>query len=162
MNHTKNYGLPQWELNDLIKMEDFNGAMASLENGLTGNKAEAAAGVEEAKSIANSAKVTANAAKSAADTALASKPYVAWSYNGNGGTRSVYLGLRPSFVIISGMEHHIGNTPTAFTNYVVMTGGHVMSNEIWFTDTGFTVNGSSGWVPQLSVSGRTYDYIAFK
>ena len=60
MNHTKNYGLPQWELNDLIKMEDFNGAMASLENGLTGNKAEAAAGVEEAKSIANSAKVTAN------------------------------------------------------------------------------------------------------
>ena len=162
MNHTKNYGLPQWELNDLIKMEDFNGAMASLENGLTSNKAEAAAGVEEAKSIANSAKVTANAAKSAADTALASKPYVAGSYNGNGGTRSVYLGFRPSFVIISGMEHHIGNTPTAFTNYVVMTGGHVMSNEIWFMDTGFTVNGSSGWVPQLSVSGRTYDYIAFK
>ena len=162
MNHTKNYGLPQWELNDLIKMEDFNGAMASLENGLTGNKAEAAAGVEEAKSIANSAQVNANAAKSAADTALAAKPYVAGSYNGNGGTRSVYLGFRPSFVIISGMEHHIGNTPTAFTNYVVMTGGHVMSNEIWFTDTGFTVNGSSGWVPQLSVSGRTYDYIAFK
>ena len=84
MNHTKNYGLPQWELNDLIKMEDFNGAMASLENGLTGNKAEAAAGVEEAKSIANSAKVTANAAKSAADTALAAKPYVTGSYNGNG------------------------------------------------------------------------------
>ena len=100
MNHTKNYGLPQWELNDLIKMEDFNGAMASLENGLTGNKAEAAAGVEEAKSIANSAKVTANAAKSAADTALAAKPYVAGSYNGNGGTRSVYLGFRPSFVKI--------------------------------------------------------------
>ena len=84
------------------------------------------------------------------------------SYTGTGAEMTINLGFRPSFVIISGMEHHIGNTPTAFTNYVVMTGGHVMSNEIWFTDTGFTVNGSSGWVPQLSVSGRTYDYIAFK
>ena len=35
MNHTKNYGLPQWELNDLIKMEDFNSMNASIENGLT-------------------------------------------------------------------------------------------------------------------------------
>ena len=30
MNHTKNYGLPQWELNDLIKMEDFNSMNASI------------------------------------------------------------------------------------------------------------------------------------
>ena len=34
MNHTKNYGLPQWELNDLIRMEDFNRAMTSIESGL--------------------------------------------------------------------------------------------------------------------------------
>lgn len=162
MNHTKNYDLPQWELNDLIKMEDFNSAMASLENGLTSNKAKAEAGVEEAKAIANSAKVTANAAKSAADTALASKPYVVGSYVGTGAARSIYLGFRPSFVIISGMEHHIGNSPTTFTNYTVMTGGHVMTDEIWFTDTGFTVSESIGWAPLLSISDRTYDYIAFK
>ena len=30
MNHTKNYGLPQWELNDLIRMEDFNRAMIRI------------------------------------------------------------------------------------------------------------------------------------
>ena len=162
MNHTKNYDLPQWELNDLIKMEDFNSAMASLENGLTSNKAKAEAGVEEAKAIANSAKVTANAAKSAADTALASKPYVVGSYVGTGAARSIYLGFRPSFVIISGMEHHIGNRPEAFTNYTVMTGGNVMTGEIQFTNTGFTVSESIGWAPLLSISDRTYDYIAFK
>ena len=42
MNHTKNYGLPQWELNDLIRMEDFNGAMNNLESGMTSTAAAAA------------------------------------------------------------------------------------------------------------------------
>ena len=73
MNHTKNYGLPQWELNDLIRMEDFNSAMGNIESGIDGAKAEAKADSNEAKAVANSAKVTANAAKSAADTALASE-----------------------------------------------------------------------------------------
>ena len=164
MNHTKNYGLPQWELNDLIRMEDFNSAMSNIENGLNSNKSAAEAGDAELQRQVNAANAKAEAAQSAAGGAYspAFKPYAVGSYVGNGQERRVELGFRPSFVIISGMEHHIGNTPTAFTNYVVMTGGHVMSNEIWFTDTGFTVNGSSGWVPQLSVSGRTYDYIAFK
>ena len=44
MNHTKNYGLPQWELNDLIRMEDFNSAMSNIENGLNSNKSAAEAG----------------------------------------------------------------------------------------------------------------------
>ena len=53
MNHTKNYGLPQWELNDLIRMEDFNRAMTSIESGLDSN----AAAANEAKADAASAKI---------------------------------------------------------------------------------------------------------
>lgn len=36
MNYTENYHLPQWVKSDRILMEDFNGAMANIENGLTG------------------------------------------------------------------------------------------------------------------------------
>ncbi len=35
MNYTENYHLPQWAKSDRIMMEDFNGAMSSIENGLT-------------------------------------------------------------------------------------------------------------------------------
>ena len=69
MNHTKNYGLPQWELNDLIRMEDFNRAMTSIESGLDSN----AAAANEAKADAASAKIVANTAKTTADTALAAR-----------------------------------------------------------------------------------------
>lgn len=36
MEYTKNYHLPQWVKEDRIMMDDFNAAMSSLENGLTG------------------------------------------------------------------------------------------------------------------------------
>ena len=61
MNHTKNYGLPQWELNDLIRMEDFNAMNNSIEAGLDSNAAAAASAVN----TANFAKSTATAAQQA-------------------------------------------------------------------------------------------------
>ena len=42
MEYTKNYHLPQWVEEDRIQMEDFNDAMASIENGLDAVKNEAA------------------------------------------------------------------------------------------------------------------------
>ena len=43
MEYTKNYHLPQWVEEDRIQMEDFNDAMASIENGLdTANQTAAA------------------------------------------------------------------------------------------------------------------------
>ena len=43
MEYTKNYHLPQWAEEDRIQMEDFNDAMASIENGLdTANQTAAA------------------------------------------------------------------------------------------------------------------------
>lgn len=35
MTKTTNYQLPQWEANDPLRREDFNGAMESIEEGLS-------------------------------------------------------------------------------------------------------------------------------
>ena len=40
MTKTEHYNLPQWEANDPLRREDFNGAMANIEEGLTGNRTE--------------------------------------------------------------------------------------------------------------------------
>ncbi len=48
MKYTENYHLPQWVESDRIMMEDFNGAMAVIESGLTEAKAAAAAAGETA------------------------------------------------------------------------------------------------------------------
>ncbi len=164
MNHTKNYGLPQWELNDLIRMEDFNSAMGNIESGIDGAKAEAKADSNEAKAVANSAKVTANAAKSAADTALASKPYVTGSYTGNDYDRVITLGFRPSFLIVSGMEGSISSSYSdTYDRYFGMTAGNVLKGRLELTDTGFIAKGyGSTMYPYFTDGGRRYDYIAFK
>ena len=162
MNHTKNYNLPQWELNDLIKMEDFNGAMNSIEGGIAGAKAEALQAAAEAQATANSAKVTANAAKTTADAALAAKPYVTGSYVGRDANQPIYCGFRPSFVIVTGVEQHSDTETWMHTNYIALSGGHTMNTQITFTDTGFIINSTYSRFPNMVNTGRTYDYIAFK
>ena len=71
MNYTTNYHLPQWVESDRIMMEDFNEAMADIDQGLT-----------EAYSPDN-------------------LPYVIGSYNGNGGTQDINLGFQPRFLFIT-------------------------------------------------------------
>lgn len=164
MNHTKNYSLPQWELNDLIRMEDFNQMAANIESGINGAKAEAKADSSEAKAIANSAKATANAAKAAADSALASKPYVTGSYTGTGKDMTITLGFRPSFVIVSGMEGSSGNhTTEPYDHAFGMTGGNALKTRLDITNTGFIVRYfNTTAYPLLVERGQVYDYIAFK
>ena len=157
MNHTKNYSLPQWELNDLIRMEDFNAMNTNIEAGIDGAKAEAI----EAKSIANFAKATATAAQNKANEL----PYVTGSYVGTGKNVDINLGFRPSFVIICG--HLTGdalNTDTRMTIAFGATGGTVITSRIALTDTGFQLRDRSGAgiYPDFTINGRRYDYIAFK
>ena len=71
MNYTTNYHLPQWVESDRIMMEDFNDAMASIDEGLT-----------EAYRPTN-------------------LPYVIGSYTGNGGTQDIELGFQPRFLFIT-------------------------------------------------------------
>ncbi len=48
MQRTSNYQLPQWEKEDRIMMEDFNGAMANIENAIDGARSEASAAAAKA------------------------------------------------------------------------------------------------------------------
>lgn len=145
MEYTPNYHLPQWEKPDRIMMEDFNEMCANLETGIS------------------KAQKTADAAKSLGSAAFSpdQMPYVTGSYNGNGGTLTVEVGFRPSFVIISGMDLSVKDS-FYFIQYTGISGGRKLGNCITMTDTGFTVTAPSGQsIPNLN-SERQYDYIAFR
>lgn len=174
MNRTQNYHLPQWDASDRIMMQDFNAAMASIENGVSANAsvaAKAQAGATAAGAAAAKAQSTADAARSAAQKAQSTadtKPYVTGHYTGNGQTMEIRLGFRPKFLIISGMQGAEENTHyierCVYSGY---TGGNALESRVEFTSTGFRVlvEGGSGskrrW-PRFQVEGRAYDYIAFK
>ena len=135
-------------------MDDFNAAMNSVESGMTRTDAKA-----------GTAQQTADAAKRTADAAFSPNkmPYRVGSYVGDGSPRTVYLGFRPSFLVISGaVEDSSGNSAPSFTSYTCVTAGQVISSRVAFTDNGFTVMGTDGRLPNFSDAGRTYDYIAFR
>ncbi len=165
MNYTKNYRLPQWVKEDRIMMDDFNAMNSSIESGLTRTDAKA----DSAVATANTAKQTADTAHSIAQQITnaaytpSNKPYKVGSYVGNGSARTIHLGFRPSFLIISGaILDGAGNNPTFFTNYTCITAGNVLNTRVTFTDTGFTLTGFGNGHPDLTWSGRTFDYIAFR
>ena len=155
MNYTKNYRLPQWVKSDRIMMDDFNAMNSSIENGLTKTAAQASA----ARADASEAKQTANAA-------AAARPYVVGSYTGSGGTKTIELGFRPSFVVVSGVSSTVvTNDSSELARYFAMTAGNTIPTRIQFTDTGFTVypmDTEHKYYPCLNAGGREYDYIAFK
>ena len=147
MEYTANYHLPQWVASDRIMMEDFNEAMNGIDEG-----------IREAQGTANTAQTTANAAYSPNNM-----PYVVGSYTGNNGTKTIELGFRPRFLIISGDEGS-----TSMVGHYQEYGEHVgfMSTDFIFdtvtlTDTGFKVVSNSSSYPRLN-EHKTYIYIAFR
>ena len=158
MEHTQNYNLPQWVKSDRIMMDDFNAAMSSIESGLTA-----------AQSTASAAQTTANAAGAKANVAYtpSNKPYVVGTYTGNGGTQSIHLGFRPSFLIVSGMKETTSTMDElGYVRQSVMTcGGQELDHRVKLTSSGFTVFPQpyeSFYYPNYNETGRVYDYIAFR
>ncbi len=154
MNHTKNYGLPQWELNDLIRMEDFNGAMNNLESGMTSTAAAAA----DAQKTAETARKTAVAAYSPAN-----KPYATGSYTGNGAQfRDITVGFRPSFLLIC--KSQLTHLLEFASHGLAMAGPDVNSRHIFFTEQGFHLDytDTTNIHPQMNNNGTIYNYIAFR
>ncbi len=148
MTKTTNYQLPQWEMEDPVRREDFNGAMANIDAGITA-----------AREVADSAQALADAAYSPNN-----KPYVAGTYTGNHGTQQIELGFRPSFILISGDEG-----AASLTTHYQYLGYYlgVISNELTYdtvtiTDTGFTVVHNSDSYPRLNVHLQKYIYVAFR
>ena len=158
MTKTTNYQLPQWETEDPVCREDFNGAMANIDAGITAARQAA----KTAQGAADAAQGTANTAR----TEAAALPYVVGRYTGTGEVLTITLGFRPRYVIISGQkETYTTNSITEFDRYFGMSAGNVMPHRIVFTDAGFTVNPAESpyyYNPNFNDAGRVYDYIAFK
>ena len=150
MNYTTNYHLPQWVETDRIQMEDFNGAMSDIDQG-----------IKTAQDTAETAQANASAAQTAA-TAVAdaytpdNKPYVVGSYSANGSGVTVELGFKPSLVIISG-ERYSTDTEDMML-YTVIATADSPGMVIEFTNTGFRTLGVGSYAPYLC-DKRAYRYI---
>ena len=167
MNYTTNYHLPQWVETDRIQMEDFNDAMAAMDQGM----AEAKVAAEAAQEAAGTAQAAAEIAQSSADAVAdaytpGNQPYVVGSYTGTGADMTITLGFRPKFLILSGMESSSAtNSTLAWDRYFGLCDGSIMPLRVTFTDTGFTVfarGNSYQNYPDFTDSGRTYCYLAFR
>ena len=167
MNYTTNYHLPQWVETDRIQMEDFNDAMAAMDQGM----AEAKVAAEAAREAAGTAQAAAEIAQSSANAVAdaytpGNQPYAVGSYTGTGADMTITLGFRPKFLILSGMESTITtNSTSTWDRYFGLCDGSILSLRVAFLDTGFTVyarGGSRQNFPDFTDSGRTYCYIAFR
>ena len=160
MNYTKNYHLPQWVETDRIQMEDFNDAMAAMDQGM----AEAKVAAEAAQEAAGTAQAAAEIAQSSADAVADAytpdnKPFVVGSYSANGSGVTVELGFKPSLVIISG-ERYSTDTEDMML-YTVIATADSPGMVIEFTNTGFRTLGVGSYAPYLC-DKRAYRYIAFR
>ena len=157
MTRTENYQLPQWAANDSVRRDDFNGAMANIDAGITAARQAA----KTAQGAADAAQGTANTAR----TEAAALPYATGSYTGTGSNVTITLGFRPSFVIICG---HVGcsatNTESKLVYAFSATGGNAVSTRIQLTSTGFVAGApvTGNLYPDFTMAERKYDYIAFR
>lgn len=152
MNYTEKYHLPQWEETDRVMRTDFNQMCVDMERGLDGNNTK----IEQVREEAAAAK----------KTALTYRSYVVGNYVGNGGTQSINVGFRPSFVIVSGQTASSYSTSIDLAGYFSITGGTNQPGRISFTDTGFTVYPATGNredanYPMMNSLNHNYNYIAF-
>ena len=138
MNYTTNYHLPQWAETDRIQMEDFNQAMADIDQGLS-----------DAYRPSN-------------------LPYFIGSYTGNGDTQEVVVGFRPSFLIIgasqsTGTQY---SDETSMRHCAIIDGGpDRLYGRVTLTDTGFTVSVNANDVysyHELNADRYKYRYLAFQ
>ena len=154
MNYTTNYHLPQWVESDRIMMGDFNQMCEDIESGLTSNAQAAAA----AKTAADTAQTTASAAYCPDNM-----PYAIGTYIGNNSTKTIELGFRPRFLIISGDG---GSTSLVghyqeYGDHVGLMSADLIYDTVTLTATGFKVVDNSDSYPRLN-EHKTYIYIAFQ
>lgn len=156
MEYTTNYHLPQWVKSDRIMMDDFNDAMAAMEEGMS-----------SAANTANAAASTANAAQSLAQqTAGAAytpdnKPYAVGLYQGLGTeSQDIVVGFKPSIVILFAQQQ--GGDYFAFR--IVAAGRQIGSGRVTMIENGFRLSPqeTDPRFPMVNYKGEVYEYIAFK
>ena len=132
MQRTKNYQLPQWEMNDRIMMKDFNDMTAKID-----------AGMAEAKS-----------------EGLRGQNMVAFGmYDGNNSSQTISVGFRPRAVLVC--RQYTADTSSASAGLCSFFAGNGTENKLIFTDDGFMVYQGKVY-PVVNFSGYKFFYAAFR
>ena len=83
------------------------------------------------------------------------------SFIGNGGTKEINLGFRPSLVLIC--SDQMASNSVAAGSRIAMSAGGVNPQRIAITKTGFRVTYTSSVpFPTINYANGTFDYIAFR
>ena len=162
MQRTNKYKLNIIETSDAFSPEPLNKNTEELEKALTALEA-ADAKLQTTLETADARLQTAvQKAQSTADFAYkpGQMPYVTGTYVSTGADVTINLGFRPSFVIISGSSSTGQNTSLGPFN--AFTAGNIITGHVTFTNTGFIARATGNTFPDVSRSGRQYDYIAFR
>ena len=102
-NYTTNYQLCQWEAEDQVLREEFNGDNSKIDAALHELAAQADTKASQSALDALSAQLETKADQTALDNAVATIPKIAaGSYTGNGQQkRTIYLGFTPKAVFVN-------------------------------------------------------------
>ena len=144
MQHTQNYQLPQWEKEDRIMMEDFNGMTEKID-----------AGMAEAKSAAGDAK----------QTALTHKNYVTGTFTSTRSAIDITVGFRPSAVIISRIFEEPTSTAVYTAGNTTLLIDGMNCSMITFKEDGFHLalqSPEAAGYPQVNCPPHSYVYLAFR
>ena len=97
-------------------------------------------------------------------TAPSPKPFATGTYSGNGATLSLYLGFRPSFLILTNQSA----SPSQQVSQIAMVGPSGNLNTcVTLTSSGAEIvnppaSGTASIYPRMNDVGQTYSYIAFR
>ena len=185
-NQTSHYGLNQWEAEDRVIREEFNGDNVKVDAALAGLAAQTAAKAAQTEVDGIKTQLAAKAAQSALDslsgtvsTGLAKKfgtdnPYIkAGTYAGNGAdTRTITLGFSPALVFVLAMHDMSSVSDSAMlllfgdkTTQCSLTRSGVCTvkpGRMTITTTGFQVIDSSSPSPDFNTQGISYHYLALR
>ena len=179
---TKTYGFNQWQPEDKVLREEFNGDNEKMEQALTGLDGRVEGKAEQTEVDGLKTQLATKAAQSALDSLSASvtgglarkygtdNPYInAGSYIGDGtATRTISIGFQPFLVVVFSLDAEgsydysfllgDGSAQIACEQRSI----HLVTDYLKVTSTGFIVNYQPSNIKAYNVSGWNYHYIAFR
>ena len=88
-------------------------------------------------------------------------PYAVGSYKGIGAEQEIFVGFRPSYLIIAANQAGAGASDMG--RFSGFSEAQTSNGKVTFTDTGFIVASISFTLyPRVNDGGETYAYIAFR
>lgn len=180
-NQTTYYGLNQWQPEDKVLREEFNGDNSKVDAALHGLEGTVSTKAAQTEVEGLKTQLATKAAQSMVDSLSASmaaelakkygtdNPYIkAGNYTGDGAaTRTIAIGFQPSLVMIFSLDVEgsydygfllgDGSVQIACEQRSI----HTTTDYLTVISTGFVVNYQPSNIKAYNVSGWRYHYIAF-